>query len=73
MSERQKQHQGRSADDDTMLEGRDISADAPEGIGTERVDGAIEGGAEASQQAQHIGELLEEDRNDGTGRGLESK
>ncbi|GEM_PF-6737829 len=62
MSERQKQHQGRSEGDDTMLEGRDIKADAPDGIGTERVNGAIEGGAEDSQQALKIEELLERNR-----------
>ena len=62
MSERQKQHQGRSEGDDTMLEGRDINADAPDGIGTERVNGAIEGGAEASQLALRIEELIEKDR-----------
>ncbi len=68
MSERQKQHLGRSADDDTMLEGRDISADTPEGIGTERVDGTG-GGAEASDQAKRIGELIEKDRAaDDTGK-----
>jgi len=62
MTERQKQHLGRSEGDDTMLEGRDIRADAAPGIGTERVNGAIEGGAEASQQALHIEELLEKNR-----------
>lgn len=62
MSERQKQHQGRSTGDDTTLEGRDIEADARPGVGSERVNGAIEGGAEASEQAQHIGRLLEDER-----------
>lgn len=62
MSERHKQHLGRSAGDDTVLEGRDINADAPPGVGGERVNGAIEGGAEASEQALRIGRLLDEDR-----------
>ncbi len=62
MSERQKQHLGRSEGDDTTLEGRDIRADTPDGIGTERVNGAIEGGAEASQQALRIEELIAKDR-----------
>lgn len=62
MSERQKQHQGRSEGDDTMLEGRDIRADTPDGIGSERVDGAIEGGAEASEEALRIEKLIEKNR-----------
>ncbi len=62
MTERQKQHQGRSEGDDTMLEGRDIRADTPEGIGSQRVDGAIEGGAKASEQALKIEEALEKNR-----------
>ncbi len=33
MSKRQKQHMGRSKGDETMLEGRDIRADAPDGSG----------------------------------------
>ena len=62
MSERQKQHHGRSAGDDNVDEGRDINADAPPGVGGERVNGAIEGGGEASEQAHRIGRLLDEDR-----------
>jgi len=62
MTERQKQHLGRSEGDDTMLEGRDIRADAAPGTGTERVSGAIERGAEASEQALHIEEPLEKSR-----------
>ncbi len=62
MTKRQKQHLGRSEGDDTMLEGRDIRADTPDGIGSERVDGAIEGGAEASEQALKIEKLLEKNR-----------
>jgi len=62
MTERQKQHQGRSKGDDTTLEGRDIRADTPDDMGTERVAGAIEGGAEASRKAIHIEELLEKNR-----------
>ncbi len=58
MSERQKQHQGRSEGDDTTLEGRDIRADTPDGIGSERVDGEFEGGAEKSEQALRIEEKL---------------
>ncbi len=63
MSKRQKQHQGRSEGDETMLEGRDIRADTPDGIGTERVSGAVDEGAEASNQALRIEELLEKDRD----------
>ena len=59
MSERQKQHLGRSADDDTTLEGRDIRADTPPGVGGERVSADLEGAADASADARHIGELLE--------------
>ncbi len=62
MSERQKQHHGRSAGDDTVDEGRDINADAPPGVGGERVNGEVEGGAEASEQALRIGRLLDEER-----------
>ncbi len=62
MTERQKQHLGRSEGDETTLEGRDIRADTPEGIGSERVDGAIEGGAEKSEQALKIEEKLEKNR-----------
>jgi len=62
MTERQKQHVGRSEGDDTMLEGRDIRADAAPGAGTERVSGAIEGGTAASQKALHIEKLLEKNR-----------
>jgi len=62
MTERQKQHLGRSKGDETTLEGRDIRADAPEGMGRNRESGAIEGGAEASQKALRIEELLEKDR-----------
>ena len=65
MSERQKQHLGRSASDDTMLEGRDIRAGAPPGVGGERVSGEYENGAEASAQAQHIGDLLDEAAQEG--------
>ncbi len=61
MSERQKQHHGRSTGDNTTLEGRDIKADALEGTGSERVS-AIDGGAEASEAAQRIEERLEKDR-----------
>jgi hypothetical protein len=64
MSKRQKQHLGRSEGDDTMLEGRDIRADTPEGIGSERVDGAFEGGAEDSEAAIRIGEKIEENRKE---------
>jgi hypothetical protein len=64
MTERQKQHLGRSEGDDTMLEGRDIRADAAPGTGTEHVCGAIEGGTEASQKALHIEELLEQNREE---------
>ena len=62
MTERQKQHQGRSEGDETMLEGRDIRADTPDGIGTDRVNGAIEGGAQASQAALLIEALVETNR-----------
>lgn len=62
MTERQKQHQGRSEGDDTVIEGRDIKADLPEGTATERVNGDIEDGTEASQPALRIEELLEKDR-----------
>jgi len=62
MSERQKQHLGRSKGDETMLEGRDIRADAPDGIGAERLSGDDDSGAEASQQALRIEKLLEKDR-----------
>ena len=62
MSERHKQHHGRSAGDDTVDEGRDINADAPPDVGGERVNGEVEGGAEASEQALRIGRLLDEDR-----------
>ncbi len=64
MSKRHKQHQGRSEGDDIMLEGRDIRADTPDGIGSERVDGAFEGGAEASQAALRIEELLTKNRKE---------
>jgi hypothetical protein len=64
MSKRQKQHLGRSEGDDTMLEGRDIRADTPDGIGSERVDGAFEGGAEASEAAIRIEEKIEENRKE---------
>lgn len=43
MSRPHKQHQGWGAGDDTLLERRDINADAPPGVGGERVNGAIEG------------------------------
>lgn len=61
MSGRQTQHHGRSAGDDTTVEGRDIRADAPDGVGSERV-GASDGGAEASDQAKRIGTLIDGDR-----------
>ncbi len=64
MSERQKQHLGRSASDDTTLEGRDIKADAQEGTGNQRVSGAFEGGAEKSEAAQKIDELIETEKHD---------
>lgn len=59
MSGRQKQHLGRSAGDDTTLEGRDIRAGAPPGVGGERVSGDFAEGAEASAEARHIGQLLD--------------
>lgn len=65
MTKRQKQHQGRSASDDTTLEGRDIRADARPGTGNERVSGAFEEGAEASNAARHVEDLLEEAREPG--------
>lgn len=63
MTERQKQHQGRSASDDTELEGRDIKADALEGTGNQRVSGAFEGGKEKSDAALHIEELLKKEKD----------
>ena len=54
MSERQKQHLGRSKGDETMLEGRDIRADAPDGIGAERVSGGEDSGTEARHPKRAI-------------------
>lgn len=68
MTERQKQHQGRSASDDTTLEGRDIRADALAGTGHERVAGAFEGAAASSDAANHVEELLEAARKSGPGK-----
>ncbi len=62
MSERQKQHLGRSASDDTEVEGRDIKADALEGTGDQRVSGAFEGGKAKSDAALNIEELLKKER-----------
>lgn len=62
MSKRQKQHLGRSEGDDTMLDGRDIRADTPDGIGSERVDGAFEGRAEDAEDAARIDEAIEKSR-----------
>ncbi len=71
MTERQKQHQGRSASDDTELEGRDIRADALEGTGNQRVSGAFEGGKEKSEAALHIEELLDKEKESGEGKAEE--
>ncbi len=62
MTERQKQHQGRSEGDETTLEGRDIKADAVAGTGHERETGEFEDGLESSNDALHIGQLLEQNR-----------
>lgn len=59
MTGRQKQHLGRSAGDDTTLEGRDVRAGTPPGVGGERVSGDFAEGAESSADARHIGRLLD--------------
>jgi hypothetical protein len=69
MTERQKQHQGRSTNDDTTLEGRDIRAGAVAGTGHAHVSGAFEEGAESSNDALHIEELLKKNKNKTRGTG----
>ncbi len=67
MTERQKQHQGRSKGDDTTLEGRDVRAGAVAGTGHERVAGAFEEGAKSSDDALHIEALLDKATKANTG------
>ncbi len=71
MTERQKQHQGRSEGDDTTLEGRDIKADAVAGTGDERVTGAFEDGLESSNDALHVEKLLERAKKHGPSKSPE--
>lgn len=67
MTERQKQHQGRSTDDETTLEGRDLRAASIAGTNHERVNDAFDEGAESSADALHIQALLDKAKKRGTG------
>lgn len=71
MTNRQKQHLGRSEGDDTILEGRDIKADAVAGTGHEHVTGAFADGLESSNDALHIEKLLERAKKHGPGKSPE--
>ena len=62
MTERQKQHLGRSEGDDTVIEGRDIKADAVARTDPEHANGAIDDGVDGSQPALRIEALLEQNR-----------
>lgn len=62
MTERQKQHEGRSEGDETLIVGRDIKAGAVAATGAEQENGAIDAGEEGSQPALRIEELLEKNR-----------
>lgn len=62
MTERQKQHEGRSEGDDTVIVGRDIKAGAVAETGAEQENDASEDDVEGSQPALHIEELLKKDR-----------
>ena len=59
MTERQKEHQGRSASGDKILEGRDIRSGAVAGTAHEQLNKGFEEGAESSAAALHIQELLD--------------
>jgi hypothetical protein len=61
MGKRQQQHMGRSVDDATQMEGRDINADAPEGMGASRVSAD----QPSADEARRIARLLEQDQQDG--------
>lgn len=71
MTERQKQHQGRSEGDETTLEGRDIKADAVAGTGDGHVSGAFGEEVESSEDAEHIARLLERAKKHGPSKAPE--
>ena len=61
MGKPQQQHMGRSVDDATRMDGRDINADAEEGMGKNRVAAD----QPSADEAKRIAKLLEQDRQDG--------